>query len=141
MNISREIAMELLDDIGKMLSSVARDYVPEKHWQVQTNAHPTQPSVQLQIREPTNPEIEAVLAEFGKAVRETIDKVLPSFPVDVIVVGGSEAAGIVVQYKDGVDNSVIYGHIIKAKVDTLFASNYLKDKSSLVDKILKGITP
>lgn len=134
MNETTEITMELLGDVAKVLDSVGRDLMPLVQFTVVTQSQP--PAVVLRVPGQTNKPIEALLKELAEATRDVTDKAIPSLPLRYLVVGGSEAAGIEVTLKPGAQP--VYGHIIKAKAEKLFAANALRDKPRLLDEILKG---
>lgn len=137
MNETNEITMELLTDIKSVLDSVARDLMPLVQFTVTTQTQP--PAVVLRVPGQTNKPIEALLQELAEATRDVIDQTIPSLPLRYLVVGGSEAAGIEVTLQPGAEP--VYGHIIKAKAEHLFAANFLRNKPRLLDEMLKGGSP
>lgn len=130
-----EITMELLGDIAKALGSIARDLMPLINFTCDAIAGDP-PCVRLVIPGQTDKPIQALLQELAETARDVTDKAIPSLPLRYMVIGGSEASGIEVTIHPGAEP--VYGHIIKAKVDRLIASNALKGKPRLLDEILKG---
>lgn len=135
--VQDEITMELLGDIAKVLDSVARDILPLVPFVVSTQANP--PAVVLSIPGQTGKPIQSLLQELAEATRDVTDKTIPSLPLRYMVIGGSEASGIEVTLKPGAEP--VYGHIVKAKVDRLIASNALRNKPGLLDEAMKGRAP
>lgn len=133
-----EITLELLSDISLALSSVARDLLPLVRFTCAVLSDPT-PCVRFVIPGQTDKPIQALLQELAETTRDVTDKAIPSLKLRYMVIGGSEASGIEVTIQPG--STPVYGHVIKAKVDRLLASDALRGKPQLVDQVLKGITP
>jgi len=134
MDTATEITMELLGDIATALRGVSRDFLPGRDYTVTVNRRP--PCVVLRIPGATSKPMERALYDLGQAVRAVTDRVLPSLPLRVMVVGGTEAAGIEIRLK-GTPAAPAYGHIIKAKVERLMVAEALKGKPQLVDAVVR----
>lgn len=113
-NNNNEIVMTLFEDIATMIRSVAKDYLPTKNPITIAENYP--PRITLQIREHTSDIMQELVTALATNVKEVVERIIPSLPIVVKVIGGSEAVGFQITIKEGTDLAPVYGHIIKAKI-------------------------
>lgn len=76
-----------------------------------------------------------LLSDLAMALRSVTSQAFPSLPMQIEVRMKPRPHLVIVP--DEAANPV-YGHVIQAKAETLFAANALRDKPRLLDEILKG---
>lgn len=87
----RQTTLELLDDVRLAIAGFAKDFIPAHHT---TELRHRPPMVIFRIPGATSPEAEAALHVMAEAVKAATDRNLPALPLQYLVIGGSEAAGI-----------------------------------------------
>jgi len=130
----QEITLELLTDLSTSIRNVARDFLPGRDFTVSVRREPA--GIVLRVPGATSKPMEAALYELAQGLKTVLDRIIPSLPLRYMVIGGSEAAGIQITVQPGA--TPVYGHVIKAKVERLIASEALRGKPRLVDALLKG---
>lgn len=131
---SHEVTLDLLSDLSTALRNIARDFLPGRDFTVTTHRHPA--AIVLRVPGATSKPMERALYELAQGTKTVLDRLIPSLPLQYMVIGGSEAAGIRITVKPGA--RPIYGHVIKAQVDRLKASAALQGKPRLLEALLKG---
>lgn len=123
-----EITAELMHDIARALWRNAVEFLPvhAHHMKITIDmrAKPD-PLIELRIPEPTNVALEAALHELADAAQRATDETIPSLPFDYLVIGGTEAAGIVITPKPA-PAPPVYGHIVTARIAWLRPSAWLR---------------
>ncbi len=84
--------MELLSDVATALRTIAGEFLPSAYV-VTLQQHP-RPLITLRIPGATNTATESALHVLAEAFKRTTDVNLPALPLQYLVIGGSEAAGI-----------------------------------------------
>lgn len=121
-----EITAELMHDIARALEAVARGFLPvhAHHMKIVIQMAPVA-LIELRIPEPTGAALEAALHELAGATKRATDEAIPSLPLRYTVIGGSEAAGIIIRPLPA-EAPPVYGHIIKARIAWLKPSAWLR---------------
>jgi hypothetical protein len=125
--------MELMTDLAKALRPIVKDFIPARETRVDV-VGPFEPpypwcGVKVYSKGQTYKDLEAKLYELGDVIHKVMESTWPSLKFKVLVVGGSEAAGIEVQIER--ESEPAYGTIHKAKVERLIATEYTKMKGQL----------
>lgn len=110
--MTNEITMTLVEDISKVIASVARDYIPAKHMEITIETSP--PAAVLRIPGEPNDDVSCSLNRLRDSLKATVEKAIPSQPFRFMVITGTEASGLKVIALPA--SEPLYGHVHKAKL-------------------------
>ena len=91
------ITQELLSDIERSLVNVTRDYFPSTHYQLRPLVSLQPAGISLQVLGKTDATRESKLRQIAENAREVWAGLVPSLKLEWTVIGGSEAAGIIMR--------------------------------------------